>query len=145
MRDDDHVGDVKASGEEESEAIADDRADVGLNVGGSEAGIDRGRTPDLHRQEIKGAEESAGVVDGKNGRDLPTPRLMRLDRLPTAGDGQQLLVVHSFRIMVTNPRQNEGGCCNDQIGGLCSAGRPVTLIINHRGERSIRSKLAPMV
>ncbi len=65
--DDDEVDGIESAHLEEREGVLDDRADVGLEVSGSVAGVHSRRPPHLDGKDVKGPQEGAGIVNRKNG------------------------------------------------------------------------------
>jgi hypothetical protein len=80
MGDDENVGNVEAASLEKGENVANDGADIGLQVHSAIASIHPGWPPHLDREKAKGAQQSARVVDWKNGRYRIPPLLPIADK-----------------------------------------------------------------
>jgi hypothetical protein len=98
--DDDDVGDVQPSGQQEGKSVADNRADVGLHMGSAAAGLHPWGAPDFNGEEVKGTQQGTRVVDGENRCDR-TPLLpIGANGLRTPRNSQKLL--HQLPARSTN-------------------------------------------
>src|SRR5574341_408529 len=69
---------------EKRERIAHDGAYVGLKVSRAASRIRSGRAPDLHGQDVEGAQQGARVMNRQDGGHAPASLLVRTDDLRTA-------------------------------------------------------------